>query len=223
MTEEEWLGGSDAMKSLVFLRRRLDPRTLRHPFGLFRDYRLRRRVRLFAGQVAFLSYMRRGQHPEVPEWDSEWFYIQDDIERWSEDRLRHEHLVGESYIFIGGFEGLISRSLEVWRSPWTEAARALGFLGKRADSCTGSEACSLLSDIFGNPFRPVVFSKIWRTDSAVSLAQKMYESYDFSLMPLLADLLQDAGCDNPQILEHCRGPGPHVRGCFVVDACLGKS
>jgi hypothetical protein len=40
---------------------------------------------------------------------------------------------------------------------------------------------------------------------------------------ILADALQDAGCDNDRILDHCRGPGPHVRGCWVVDLVLGKS
>jgi hypothetical protein len=80
----------------------------------------------------------------------------------------------------------------------------------------------LLRDIFGNPFRPVAFSPSWRTDTAVSLAKQMYESRDFSAMPILADALQDAGCDNEEILNHCRGDGPHVRGCWVVDLVLGK-
>src|SRR5205823_12081645 len=80
----------------------------------------------------------------------------------------------------------------------------------------------LLRDIFGNPFRPVAFSPSWRTDTAVSLARRMYESCEFSAMPILADALQDAGCDNADILDHCRGPGPHVRGCWVVDLVLGK-
>jgi hypothetical protein len=50
----------------------------------------------------------------------------------------------------------------------------------------------------------------------------MYEARDFSAMPILADALQDAGCDNDDILDHCRGPGPHVRGCWVVDLVLGE-
>ncbi len=54
----------------------------------------------------------------------------------------------------------------------------------------------LVRDIFGNPFRPVAFSPSWRTDTAVAVARQMYESRDFSAMPILADALQDAGCDN---------------------------
>jgi hypothetical protein len=82
---------------------------------------------------------------------------------------------------------------------------------------------SLLRDIFGNPFRPVTFSPSWRTDTAMSLAKQMYDSREFSAMPVLADALQDAGCDNDDILSHCRGAGPHVRGCWVVDLVLGKN
>jgi hypothetical protein len=82
--------------------------------------------------------------------------------------------------------------------------------------------CRILRDIFGNPFRPVTVDPAWRTTTAVQLAQGMYDSRDFSAMPILADALQDAGCDNADILDHCRGAGPHVRGCWVVDLVLGK-
>ncbi|WP_439627597.1 hypothetical protein [Gemmata sp.] len=81
---------------------------------------------------------------------------------------------------------------------------------------------ALYRDIFGNPFRPVAFAPDWRTSTAVALAREMYESRDFSAMPILADALQDAGCDSEEILNHCRGSGPHVRGCWVVDLVLGK-
>jgi hypothetical protein len=82
---------------------------------------------------------------------------------------------------------------------------------------------ALLRDIFGNPFRPVAVDPSWRTDTAVSLARTMYEARDFSAIPILADALQDAGCDNSDILNHCRGTNtPHVRGCWVVDLLLGK-
>lgn len=81
----------------------------------------------------------------------------------------------------------------------------------------------LLRDIIGNPFRPVAFSPEWQTQAAVGIASQMYEARDFANMPVLADALQDAGCDSPEILDHCRGAGPHVRGCWVVDLVLGKS
>ena len=80
----------------------------------------------------------------------------------------------------------------------------------------------VLRDIFGSPFRPVTFSPEWRTDTALTLTRTMYESCDFSAMPILADALQDAWCASAEVLDHCRGPGPHVRGCWVVDLVLGK-
>jgi hypothetical protein len=82
---------------------------------------------------------------------------------------------------------------------------------------------ALIRDIFGNPFRPVMFDPNWRTSTVATLARQMYESRDFSPMPVLADALQDAGCDHPDILAHCRGAGPHARGCWVVDGVLGKA
>jgi hypothetical protein len=87
----------------------------------------------------------------------------------------------------------------------------------------GKRQLKRLRDIFGNPFRPVTFDPNWRTTTAIQLAQQMYDSRDFSAMPILADALQDAGCDHADILDHCRGPSPHVRGCWVVDLVLGKS
>ena len=80
-----------------------------------------------------------------------------------------------------------------------------------------------LRDIFSNPFRPVVFDPTWRTSTVVALAEAMYTSRRFDPMPVLADALQEAGCDDEQILTHCRGTDPHVRGCWVVDLVLGKS
>jgi hypothetical protein len=80
----------------------------------------------------------------------------------------------------------------------------------------------LVRDIFGNPFRPVTLDPSWVTSTVTALARQMYESRDLSAMPILADALQDAGCDSDDILDHCRGPGPHVRGCWVVDALLNK-
>jgi hypothetical protein len=85
------------------------------------------------------------------------------------------------------------------------------------------EQAKLLHDIFGNPFRPASINLAWLTSTVVALASQMYESRDFSAMPILADALQDVGCENEDILSHCRQPGEHVRGCWVVDLVLGKT
>jgi hypothetical protein len=54
------------------------------------------------------------------------------------------------------------------------------------------------------------------------LARSIYDEHRFVEMPILADALEEAGCTDPDILSHCRGPGPHVRGCWPVDLILGK-
>jgi hypothetical protein len=72
------------------------------------------------------------------------------------------------------------------------------------------------------PFERPAFSPLWQTDTVMALARQIDESQDFSAMPILADALQDAGCDSAEILDHCRGDGQHVRGCWVVDLVLGK-
>lgn len=81
---------------------------------------------------------------------------------------------------------------------------------------------TLLRCVFGNPFRPVAFAPGWRTEAVVGLARGMYDGRDFAAMPVLADALEEAGCDHPEVLAHCRDPqGVHVRGCWVVDGVLG--
>jgi hypothetical protein len=90
--------------------------------------------------------------------------------------------------------------------------------------------CVLLREIFGNPFRPITLDPIWLTPTVASLAQTAYEvrpdpsgHLDPTRLAVLADALEDAGCTEAAILDHLRGPGPHVRGCFVLDLLLGKS
>ena len=84
--------------------------------------------------------------------------------------------------------------------------------------------CYLFRDIFGNPFRHATFDPAWRSSTVVALAAQMYESRDFGAMPILADALQDAGCDSEDVLNHCRdAKATHVRGCWVVDLVLGKT
>jgi hypothetical protein len=79
-----------------------------------------------------------------------------------------------------------------------------------------------LRDLFGNPFRPVSVDPSWLTSDVVALATGIYEERAFDRMPILADALMDASCDNDDVLNHCRQPVEHVRGCWVVDLILGK-
>jgi hypothetical protein len=81
----------------------------------------------------------------------------------------------------------------------------------------------LFHDIFPNPFRPVSLDPAWLTPTVVQLARGIYVDRAFDRLPILADALQDAGCENADVLDHCGGSGPHARGCWAVDLVLGKS
>lgn len=81
----------------------------------------------------------------------------------------------------------------------------------------------LLRDIFENPFQPATLDPSLLTSTVVALANSIYAERAFERMPILADALADAGTpDYSPLLEHLRGPGPHVRGCFALDLILGK-
>jgi hypothetical protein len=117
--------------------------------------------------------------------------------------------------------------------PTPKCAESARRLTTRAASDGAAERlyqATLLRDLFGNPFhRPISISPVSLGPLVLGLAQAAYEN---RIMPcgilgvlrlaVLADALEDTGWTNPVILEHLRGPGPHVRGCWVVDSLLGK-
>jgi hypothetical protein len=83
--------------------------------------------------------------------------------------------------------------------------------------------CDLIREVFGNPFRPVALEPAWRgwNDGLVPrLARELYDQRRFDELPVLADALEDAGCDLRELLDHLRRPGGHVRGCWALDAVL---
>lgn len=90
---------------------------------------------------------------------------------------------------------------------------------------SGIATPALIRDIFGNPFR---FSHIdpawleWNGGTVTALCQAIYDGHTFDYLPILADALEDSGCTHPDILDHCRRPVLHSRGCWVVDLLLGK-
>jgi hypothetical protein len=115
-------------------------------------------------------------------------------------------------------------------------AVALGWYGDYAsrDYARRHRGCDLLREVFGNPFRPPPTIDpawlTWNDGTVVRLAQSAYEerhlpagTLDNGRLAVLADALEEAGCTDADILGHLRGPGPHVRGCWPVDLCLGKS
>lgn len=93
------------------------------------------------------------------------------------------------------------------------------------DPAEKSRHADVLRDLLGNPFRPVSVEPAWLSwgrGTIPNLAQGIYDERAFDRLPVLADALEEAGCASADILAHCRGPGPHARGCWVVDLILGK-
>jgi hypothetical protein len=108
-----------------------------------------------------------------------------------------------------------------------EAAKIVTVLVAGSDSAAKQAErayqCALLRDVLGPAaYAPAPFDPAWRSATAVPIAWAMYADRDFSAMPVLADALEEAGCADPVVLAHCRRPGVHIRGCWVVDALLGK-
>jgi hypothetical protein len=225
MTEEEWLACEDPSSKVYAL----------HGIGRERGYR-----RKFLFFICACFRRGRGLHPEALRAVTVLEKHADGGADFAEVvALREKHDRPDSPARALFTDGIGADSF-TWREPFwqyhaawqTASALASAAIARKpgrppraavADREQSRIALhSLVRDIFGNPFRPVTFSPEWRTNTAVSLARQMYDSRDFSAMPILADALQDAGCDNDNILSHCRGEGPHVRGCWVVDLVLGK-
>jgi hypothetical protein len=87
-----------------------------------------------------------------------------------------------------------------------------------------SAQCDLLRDLFGHLFRPAAGRAwaAWQDGTVVTVARSIYQGHSFAELPVLADALEEAGCDDADVLGHLRGAGPHARGCWVLDWLLGK-
>jgi hypothetical protein len=97
--------------------------------------------------------------------------------------------------------------------------------GVEASEAVEQECVRLLREIYGNPFLPAHVERAWLRwgDGAVRrIAETINDEGDFERVTVLADALEDAGCTDERILAHLRDPGPHVRGCWVVDLLLDK-
>jgi hypothetical protein len=86
------------------------------------------------------------------------------------------------------------------------------------------DPCELLRELFGNPFRAPALPAGWRRFQGgliAQLAQDVYAGQKWADLPVLADALEEAGCADPDVLGHCRGPAAHRRGCWVVELLRG--
>jgi hypothetical protein len=83
-------------------------------------------------------------------------------------------------------------------------------------------SADLVREVFGNPFvGRLPFDGEWRSETVRQLANHAHATGDFSTLPVLADALEEAGCDRDDVLDHLRGGGPHVRGCWALELALG--
>jgi hypothetical protein len=114
--------------------------------------------------------------------------------------------------------------------------RPAGSVAAPSDPSASGRECfaqaDLLRCVLGNPFRLVTAGPAWlswRDGAVAKMAQAAYDELalpsgdlDAARLAVLADALEEAGCADAAILAHLRGPGPHVRGCWVVDVLTGR-
>lgn len=212
MTEAEWLACKEPLPLLEFLR------------GKASD----RKVRLFA--CAFGRAVRESQHLLGPSTVAV-------AERYADGLASEAELTSERRQWAALPEDRAPVAVSAYAGAW-EVVEWLTHVHQvmkidpdeyrhfpiPADAVL-QRAVHLLRDIFGNPFLPLSLSpavRQWNESTVVKLAQAVYEERAFDRLPILADALLDAGCDHADILNHCRQPGVHVRGCWVVDLLLEK-
>jgi hypothetical protein len=106
--------------------------------------------------------------------------------------------------------------------------------GKAGRSDERAAQAASLRCILGNPLRPqpTVPDAVvaWNSGVARRLAEAAYAERQLpsghlalDLLGVLADALEEAGLTDDKLLQHLRGPEPHVLGCYALDAVLGKS
>jgi hypothetical protein len=83
---------------------------------------------------------------------------------------------------------------------------------------------NLLRDVLGpSPSGPTSIPRHWYTPTVMSLAAAIYQSRDYTILPMLGDALQEAGCSDASVLAHCQESRQHAPGCWLIDALLGRT
>jgi hypothetical protein len=136
-------------------------------------------------------------------------------------------------------EGRATRLVAGYRSPrraTLESQRARAALAALADSpWKGAlgvtretqhhlqrEQCAWLRCLFPNPLREITVDPIWLTSTVLELARGIAAEKAFDRLPILADALQDADCDDDDLLCHCRQDDPHTHPCWVLGTIFGE-
>jgi len=231
VTEEGWLAAADAAAMLEFVRDRMSARKLRlftaSCCRLFWDHlnldepqaAIETSERYADGQATDkeLGKARNAAH------NAAWFarYYSEREPGPGEDPIRRR--VFSERLGRASEEVLRRLYFVAFMANTDQRLRADAMPILTSDPLLARIAPALLRDVFGNPFRVVTADPAWLTSTVLALANGVYEEWAFDRMPILADALQEAGCDNDEILNHCRSPGQHVRGCWAIDLLLGKT
>ena len=237
MTEAEWFACTDPQTMLEFLRGRASGRKLRlFALACFRQYR----YMLVPDTLDALAVAEKFADGLATAEERKQARQKAFRAGWNRDlSLRHRR---------GPAKACVTDALA--RRPYEAAIRAahrgrqIGILSKRdwkADALEMTERgprivdwssgkqeqllfqVNILLDIFGNIFHPVNFEPRCGTSDVLDQARVIYEEHAFERLPILGDALVDAGCENEELLAHCRNGRLHFRGCWVVDSILGKS
>lgn len=204
MTEAEWLACTDPTQMLEFLRRT----------GSYR------KLRLFAVGCCrrvwtMLEDERSRDAVEVAERFADG--LATEKERAAAWLAAHNATEARRGVAFAASNSALSK---VENRSWCSRAASAAEAARIHD---GKEPqADLLRCIFGNPFHPSTVERSLLTESVFTLASAIYEERAFDRLPILADALEESGCRDAAILAHCRGPGPHVRGCWVVDLLLHR-
>jgi hypothetical protein len=218
MTEPEWLACTDPTPMLEFLRGKASERKLR----LFAVACCRRAWQaLQAGDERACSVVEVAERyaDGRPGGLLEVWAALSAPRKGRRGRPRRESLEAMDSVHGLGEESAWNAAMQV--SAGVRALVSLDVVGaeQRAQA-------ALMRDLFGNPFRPspslppTVLA--WNDGTVRRIAESIYEERAFGRLPVLADALLDAGCDDEELMQHCRSPEPHVRGCWAVDLILGK-
>jgi hypothetical protein len=218
MTEEQWLSATNIDPLLKWLQKSKRHRPTVRKMQLLANAIADRIADRFTDplSLAVRQFMDRLAEA-TPTRDAYWGEWGPLTRRLDAGRLDHSHVLCWA-VYVSMPDGG-----KLFGVPETCARSVAGNVRREVGGAEGANQVRLLRDVIPNPYRPVTFSPSWHTDTAVALARQMYDSRDFGAMPILADALQEAGCEDATILNHCRDPKQvHVRGCWVVDLVLGK-
>jgi hypothetical protein len=220
MTEAEWLACADPAAMLKFLSGKSSNRKLR----LFAVLCCRR--------ISNLLDTRGLTALDIAEQFADGLACEEQLqeaERMAEDAFNEfygdQEYAAETVVSACDLDALESASRAAWFVSQLVDVGVPRPLIKATRRLTQRQQCRWLRDML-TPFRPsspVCFAVLaWNDGTVRRIAEGIYEGRAFDRLPILADALLDAGCDNDDLIQHCRSDGPHVRGCWAVDLILGK-